>query len=149
MRRLQPNKGFTLMETVIVISIVTVMTGTSVFILQPFQSQKPAQLFFKALEQDLLYAQQYAISNKKTIVLLFDPGNHRYIGTEGGISPKRLYTVSYDSDILLTPSTMEARVQFTPDGRLSDSGTIVVQYRKKRYNMIFYMGMGRMGVEER
>ncbi|TDL82316.1 competence type IV pilus minor pilin ComGD [Peribacillus frigoritolerans] len=147
LRRQEIESGYTLTETIMVMSIVSVLMVLTMLIIQPFQSQKTAELFFEALERDVLYAQQHAISNKKGVMILFDTAKNQYIGVEGGIPAKRLFTVSYDSDIQITPATMDARVQFNSEGGITASGTMNVAYRKEKYRMIFYMGMGRMNVE--
>lgn len=147
LKRQKNESGYTLLETIMVMSIMSVLMVITMLFIQPFQSQKKADLFFEALERDVLYAQQYAISNKIGVMILFDTAKNQYIGVEGGIPAKRLFTVKYDSGIQMSPLTMDARVQFNSEGGILSSGSMSVTFHNKKYKMIFYMGMGRMKFE--
>ncbi|PLR68115.1 hypothetical protein CYJ36_08345 [Bacillus sp. UMB0893] len=148
LKSLNSQKGYTLIEAIIVLSIVAILMLMTFISAQSVQSQKTAELFFEALERDVLHAQQHAIVNKKSVSILFDPANHKYFAVEGGLESKRILTVDYDASITVDPLTMDARILFNNIGGISQSGTMNVYCNKKKYKMIFYMGMGRMYVEE-
>lgn len=148
LKNLNSQKGYTLIEAIIVLSIVSMLMLITFIGAQSLQSQKTAELFFEALERDVLLAQQHAITNKKSVSLLFDTANHKYFAVEGGLEYKRILTVEYDAGITVEPVTMDARIVFNTIGGIAQSGTMNVYFNKKKYKMIFYMGMGRMYVEE-
>lgn len=59
------QSGFTLIEMLFVLSIILVMASVSVILIRPQYLFFEKERFYSQLKADLLYSQQYAISQQK------------------------------------------------------------------------------------
>ncbi|KHF31150.1 hypothetical protein LR68_00098 [Anoxybacillus sp. BCO1] len=78
------ERGFTLIEMLIVLFVVTSIMS---FTVPPFQhvlAERQLQYFLEQFRNDMLYAQQYAMSRKKTVAIIFYFDTCRYQVKEGG-----------------------------------------------------------------
>ncbi|MFL6554920.1 MAG: prepilin-type N-terminal cleavage/methylation domain-containing protein, partial [Bacillus sp. (in: firmicutes)] len=57
------QNGFTLIESLLVLSIFMIISSITVFSLQPQHSVLEDEAFLTQLKADLFYSQQYAISH--------------------------------------------------------------------------------------
>lgn len=144
---LKCNKGFTLLESLLVLMIVSIMSLVLIVNIQPVHDKKVTQTFFEQFEKDLLYAQQYAMTYQKRVFIAFDHEKHLYriqLNTTGD----DLVIRDLNKDFQFTFGTLPKRFSYTSNGAIDRSGTMLVKYKDKSYRVVFYLGRGRFYVEE-
>lgn len=139
------EQGFTLLETLLVLSIVIVITSIPILKLAPLYQQQKTQHFLEQLEDDLLYAQLYALSNSATVRVYFYYQQSTYRVIVGSTN-QPILTRSYDKDIKIDPFTLGSTVTFRSNGNVSNAGTIRITIQEARYNLVFMIGKGRFYV---
>jgi len=147
-RHLQANKqrGFTLLESLIVLSIVSIMSMVLLINITTIHKQKTIETFLNTLHDDLLFSQQYALVNGKTVIILFSESEKKYYVTHSlGV---KILARSYPSSISIEGATLENRVIYNNFGSISKSGTILVKHAKDTYRLVVYLGKGRVKIEK-
>ena len=138
------DQGFTLLETLLVLSIVIVIMTIPILTLAPLYQQQKAEHFLEQLEDDLLYAQVYALSNSATVRVYFSTQqSYRVIVSQ---TNQIILTRTYDNDIKIDPYTLGSTVTFRSNGNVSNAGTIRITIQKAKYNLVFMIGKGRFYV---
>ncbi|MCM3669617.1 type II secretion system GspH family protein [Mesobacillus maritimus] len=142
------NNGFTLIETLIVLSAFLVISFSPVLIFKPSQQLLESQSFLAQLQSDLLYAQQYAISHQVEVsVHIAHESNYYYIRTKP-TSPA-LIERTYPATIRIQPDTLrQLYFQYMPDGNINRFGSFVIEVGPKRYRLMLLLGKGRFYVIE-
>jgi competence protein ComGD len=140
----QNEKGFTLIEILIVLSI------TMLFLLFPFmqirnmEDNQKLKLFLQQFQSDLFLAQQNAMINQeRTRVYIL---NDRYELREP-ISSTSFVIRKFDPKIHFYYFSMSS-IEFGIDGNITKSGKIQVEYKNIIYIITFYLGIGRFSYEK-
>src|SRR5690606_29805921 len=140
------QKGFTLIETLIVLIIMTVILSFSMMSLHSFINYIEKKLFIDQIQSDIYYSHSIAISQKETVVVRFTRTGSRYEIVKGStgelILEKRL-----PNSISIESSTLPA-FTITPDGTVSNFGKIVFRQKDKRFELAFSIGRGRFHIKE-
>lgn len=137
------NHGFTLIEMLIVLTVVAVISAVAIPSVQGVVAERQLRYFLEQFTNDMLYAQQYAMTRKKTVSVVFDYGECRYRITEGGTAGKELVYRFFPSPFQLQPTTLQSPLSFFANGNVNKAGTILVTYGKKIYKIVFLLGKGR------
>lgn len=139
-------RGFTLIETILILSIIMVLFGLPTVIANKTYEKVQKMLFFEAFQSHLLATQNYALlAKKKTSLTIFKSGTVRYqvLSEAKGVVnqeltiPKSL-TVDNNNSIRYAAKT----------GRPSSFKTIKFKSLDKSYTFKFQMGSGRYIFEE-
>jgi competence protein ComGD len=141
------QKGFTLIESLLVLSIFMIISFITAFSLQPQQFVLEDEAFITQLRADLLYAQQYAIAHQKEVSIAIEPHEYKYYLTLKAQWPP-IEERSYSTNISITDGTMPLSFIFLPDGNLNKFGSFYIKTKKKSYRMTFLIGKGRFYVTE-
>jgi competence protein ComGD len=139
------HKGFTLLESVVVVSIVTIMMFVSFTSIIPLYQANQIHHFFQTLSQDLHYAQQVAITNQEVTKVYLNNSERTYYVS---VNNSSLYSRSYPSVISIEKGTATNPVMYLSTGSINQSGTLYVSAYNKRYKVVFLLGKGRYYVEE-
>nr|WP_255573146.1 competence type IV pilus minor pilin ComGD [Anoxybacillus sp. ST4] len=138
------ERGFTLIEMLIVLFIVTTIMAFTVPPLQQTVAERQLQYFLEQFSNDMLYAQQYAMSRKKTVTIIFHFDTCRYQVKEGGTFGKELLVRSFPSPFQFQLATLSPPLMYYPNGHINKAGTLLVAYGNKRYKIVFQLGKGRL-----
>lgn len=132
------EKGFTLLESLFVLSIFLLIMSLSFLPLKNQESQLEAKLFFSQLKSDLLYAQQYAVTNQSLVRVNFvTPENYYYIRKQNGdILLKR----EYSKEIVIRGGSLDLHFYFLSNGNSNSFGSIYIYLDKEPYKMTFQLG---------
>jgi len=139
--------GFTLLESMFVLSVFLIIASFSAFLLKPQFLFLERQQFISQLKADILFAQNYAISHQTEVILQIRPEVNSYYMKERSKDNLILNRQIPDS-ITFREGTMSLYIQFLADGNVTKFGTFYVISGKKSYRFTFLIGKGRFYVEE-
>jgi len=143
----QNQKGFTLIESLIVLSVFMIISSITVFYLKPQHSVIEDEVFFTQLQADLLYAQQYAISHQHEVSVIFVQNEYRYyMVLQYGLPP--FIERNYSTNFNLREGTIPLYFKFLSDGNVNKFGSFFIYTKKKNYRLTFLIGRGRFYVTE-
>src|SRR5690625_7730339 len=123
------EEGFTLLEMLVVLSILAIILLLFTALPQVRIEEEPLETFLETFEQDIFYLQQLTMTHQTRPSLLFSPSTHRYYITHSSMTIER----SYDPDIQLRLNTIPNPFSFTTRGYTRQPGTFYVDYEDKTY----------------
>jgi competence protein ComGD len=139
------ERGFTLIEVLLVLSIFLIVSSIALFTVKPHYQFIEKTLFFTCLKDDLYYAQQYAISHQRPVHVYFLADEHRYIVNDH-LNEKMIVERSYSKLIKVQEGSLKLSFKFTFDGKIDRFGSIYITIGKDIYRMTFLLGEGRFYV---
>jgi competence protein ComGD len=141
------QKGFTLIESLLVLSIFMIISSITVFSLKPQHSVMEDTAFLTQLKADLYYAQQYAISHQDEVSIVFFPNQYRYSISLRPELPS-IINRNYSTNIYINEGSIPLYFKFLKDGNVNKFGTFFIQTKNKKYVITFLIGKGRFYVKE-
>lgn len=132
--------GFTLIETLIVASIVLIIIPISFMKLASLSDDQKVRYFVEELLDTLQEAQMMAIADEETIQVILDPSNHNVFIEKNSTSIKNY---PFDHDIKLEKGTQNLQITFLRNGHIRSSGTLIVALGKIQYKIVLLVGQGR------
>lgn len=143
------TNGFTLIESLLVLSIFSVLSLTVLIPLQPAHEKLTEQHFFEQFQKDILYAQQHAIMERLPYLFTYNEDGTSYSIKLGRHNANELLVSrSLPEGITILPGTLDRRLTFLANGNISASGTLRVVIRQQAYLVTFYLGKGRFLVKK-
>jgi competence protein ComGD len=139
--------GFTMMELMIVLFVFFIIISISFFRIEPLIHQQKIHSFFSQFENDILYAQQYAISHSESTRLIFYPADNFYEIRAGGDGRLVLHRM-YDRNITIQLTTLGTNIIFRSNGNITKSGSMNVNYASQSFRVVFLLGKGRFYVTQ-
>ena len=141
------QKGFTLLESLLVLSIVSIMSLVLITNIVPIHQKKVIESFLNQFEKDLMYTQQFALINGESVYLLINANQQQYdVKSIDRSTP--ILKRNYPSEIIIESSSLSNRIVYNSNGSIQKSGTIYIHYKKSTYKAIFYLGKGRFKIEK-
>lgn len=141
LRKIINNDGFTLTETLIVLSMFLIICIITAIQLTPYFRTINSQYFLTQLADDLYYAQMYAITNQKKIYVNFLPDQYKYYFRED--QGKVIFEREYDESIWLYEGSVNLHFEFSANGNINKFGTFSIRIDGVRYRIVFQLGRGR------
>lgn len=141
------QQGFTLIESLIVLSIFMIISSVTAFTLKPQTNMVNNEAFISQLKADLLYAQQYAISHQHEVKVNFFPNLSMYSMYESNDLPP-IVVRNYSPSIIVSPGSLQLSFKFNPNGNVDRFGSFRIQTKDKFYLMTVLIGKGRFYVVE-
>jgi len=139
------NRGYTLIEVLIVLLVLTVFLSLSLASFKPLKDTMDKKMIISQLEADLYYAQTYTISRQEIVTVQFYPAYNRYMmkTANGNVIVNR----SWDTSVKLIKGSF---LSFTilRDGNISRFGTLTFEINGHTFELIFNIGRGRFRVQE-
>ncbi|KZZ86300.1 competence type IV pilus minor pilin ComGD [Bacillus sp. SJS] len=149
MKQQNKRNGFTLIETLIVLTIFSVLSLTAIVSFKPVQEELIAEQFFDQLQKDILFAQQHAVMIRVPCTLMFDEEETGYRIRLGRADvTEDLIKRKLPEGMKLITDTLGLKVSFLANGNISASGKIRVVYRQQTFKITFYLGKGRFVVSK-
>lgn len=141
------QNGFTLIESLLVLSIFMIISSITVFSLKPQHSVLEDEAFLTQLKADLYYSQQYAISHQHEVSVVILPTQYKYYMLLRTDLPPILMR-KYSRNIYLAEGSIPLYFKFLNDGNVNQFGTFLIQTKNKTYQMTVLIGKGRFYVKE-
>ncbi|AYV67065.1 prepilin-type N-terminal cleavage/methylation domain-containing protein [Niallia circulans] len=135
------QRGFTLMEMFVAMSLLVVLSSLSIFLVTSQQTSLNETHFLTQLEGDLYYAQAYALENQMPIQVRIYPTLHYYYmraDANTGNIVERYYA---DDIIFSTNATLSFNIN--SNGNFSKFGTYEFRIGKQPYKLTVLIGKGR------
>ncbi len=143
----QYQRGFTLTETLVVLSAFMILASVTVFSLKPQNTRLEEKKFFKQLKADLYYAQNYAISHQHEVSVIVIPNQYRYYMILS-YGEKPIVDRNYSTNFYITEGTMPLYFKFQHDGNVNQFGSIIIHSKNKIFRLVVLIGKGRFYVTE-
>ncbi|MEH7111908.1 competence type IV pilus minor pilin ComGD [Neobacillus niacini] len=142
---LHNQKGFTLIESLIVLSILLIISSITAFNIKPQYTSANEKAFISQLKADLYYGQQYAISHQMEVKVSFFEHEHRYTIVAGS---NRIVERNHSPNIRVTQGTIPLFFKFNPTGNVDRFGSLFIRTPKKLLRLTVLIGKGRFYVIE-
>ncbi|MFJ7971429.1 competence type IV pilus minor pilin ComGD [Psychrobacillus sp. NPDC096389] len=139
------EKGFTLIETILVLSIVMVITSSIVYVTTSKLEETEERRFFRQFHLDMQRLQSIAIAESKYTHIYFDGNGTKYIG---GLSDAPLFEYKLPKHMRLSFNSNLKRVSFHPNGTVSQFGTLYFETGTGHKTVTIYIGGGKVNYEE-
>lgn len=141
------EKGFTLIESLLVLSIFLLISLVTAFSIKPQYELKQSEMFLTQLKSDLLFGQQYAISHQKEVTVVISEKQHYYY-LRSGFNLTPIVMRNYAENITISPGSLPLTFNFSPSGTINKFGSLYIQCWSKHYRLTFLIGKGRFYVVE-
>lgn len=140
------QKGFTMLEMMIVITVLTIILSFSLHTMKSFVETLQKRMFISQLQSDLYYAQSYAINRQEHVVISFSVAKNEYqaivYNTREPLYRRKIPTPIYLREINFLNLTI------TPEGTVTNFGTVAFALHNQRIKLTIYIGGGRFIVQE-
>ncbi|WP_161920705.1 competence type IV pilus minor pilin ComGD [Pallidibacillus pasinlerensis] len=140
------EEGFTLVEMLLVLFILTVMFATIPPLFQSVQSKINESNFIHQFQADLYYAQSYAIAHRRRVSYRYDNTNKAYRFYTGGenilILERKL-----PKNVTIERGYLD-EFHFNGEGNVSRFGNIYIKIDDKSYRLVMSIGKGSFAVYE-
>ncbi|HWJ80311.1 MAG TPA: competence type IV pilus minor pilin ComGD [Niallia sp.] len=145
-RKMNNEKGFTLIEMLVSLSIFMILASISIFLLTPQKTSLNETQFITQLQADLLYGQTFAITNQQILQVKIYPNLRKY-SISGNINSNFGLERNYDESIVFQK---ESSITFNinPNGNFSKFATYEFKIGKQKYKLTTLIGKGRFYVSE-
>lgn len=139
------EKGFTLIETILVLSIVMVITSSIIYVTTSKAAEVEERRFFRQFHLDMQRLQSLAIAESKYTHIYFDGNGTKYVG---GLTDAPLFEYKLPNHMRLAMESTLKRVSFHPNGTVSQFGTFYFDTSRGEKTVTIYIGGGRVNYEE-
>lgn len=141
------QKGFTLLEMLLVLFAISVLSMVTYFNVHSLYEKQKIEQFLRQFSNDILYMQQLAINRQKHYTLRWHKDRHMYYIGESSTNLS-IIKREYDSDIQIDLNTFPNPMTYNPSGNINRGGTILLSYRSYKYDIVFQLGRGRFTYRE-
>lgn len=138
---LRSNKAFTLIEILIVLSVLLVLITISITTLPKYLEKREMESFLKQFSKDVHYTQSYAVNHQTITYFLVDVEKQTYAGVEG--YSQILFTKRIPKNITISYGSLLGKIYFSGIGNVSDSGSWYFRGKKLKYQFTVLLGRGR------
>jgi competence protein ComGD len=142
------QSGFTLIESIIVLSIFLLVSSLSIFLIKPHYVLFEKERFISLFTSDILFSQQYAISHQRRLFVFIDY-NENYYYVQDTETNKRIIDREIPSSVKIEQGTlgkMDIEFDILPDGGTTKFGTFSFNIEQNVYKVVFQIGAGRFYV---
>ncbi|PKG25712.1 competence type IV pilus minor pilin ComGD [Niallia nealsonii] len=139
------EKGFTLLEMMVALSIFMILLSLSFLVFKPQMEMVKGNTFFTQLQADLFYAQSYALSHQMRMYVQFTPSKKEY-AIKGDIATGEIIYRKYDETIVINEDRVSFNFSILPNGNMSKFATYPFSIDEKKYTLTIQIGQGRFYV---
>lgn len=144
---MERDRGFTFTEMLLVLSVITVLMAVSLPSLSSLVRQKTETYVITQLRDDLLYAQQYAMTHKTSVAVTFSESRPDYQMMEAKTG-KMIFTRTLPNPWEFQMTTLTLPLLFLENGNVNKAGALLLKGKDSTYKIIFLLGKGRFYVQK-
>src|SRR5690625_439944 len=134
--------GFTLIEMLIVLSIVSLILSIMFVDYSKRSYEQSFDTWYQQFELDLLYSQKYTMVTRQVLRLTINRDSNSYSLRNDGSSPALIMrNIPADWDVRVT--SVRHPISFTHYGAIVGPGQILVRTKNARYSITFPFGKSR------
>ncbi|MFJ7746161.1 competence type IV pilus minor pilin ComGD [Peribacillus sp. NPDC097295] len=133
-------------ETLIVLVVFLLLSALGLNLYPSFFKGMENKMFLNQLNEDIFYAQQYAISHESLIYFYVD--DERGVYTIYSYKEEGILERSIPKDIQFLKGTLGAAFYFNQYGNVSKSGTMTIDTTNGKYKLVVNIGKGRFRIEK-
>ena len=125
---LRNHKGYSLMEILVVASIIVLLAGISIPYLRKYQPNLKLNATARGLTSDMRLAQQLTVTEQVVHIVSFDLGNDTYDILKLGATTTTIKSVEFDSVVSWQQITglTDNQVVFNFYGGVSEAGQLIL-----------------------
>lgn len=139
------QEGFTLIETLIVLTIVTLILPISLRQYALVSERQQLSSFVSQLQDTLHFAQMTAIAEDRYVTIEFHNNTHE---VEVMLGVEQIKKMVVNKEIFFNSGTLGLNLKFTSDGAVGgNAGTLFVSTEHFSEKFIFLLGQGRFYVQ--
>lgn len=144
--KLKNQSGYTLIEMTIVLMIITVATSLSFANMKKTFDAAERNEFILQFQQDILLAQQKAISENTLTTVFILNNNKEYVIRQGS---NVLLRRKFPDNVSFVPVSLSLNdISFLGDGNARRSGTMLIRTETSSYRLVMLLGRGRFYIEK-
>ncbi|MFX3674371.1 MAG: competence type IV pilus minor pilin ComGD [Paenisporosarcina sp.] len=140
------DRGFTLIEVLIVLSMVFVISSSVLYVSSSYIKKNSFQLFMNQFKLDVYHLQSLSISNSTYSTLVFEENGTSYSTRKSFYEP--IVKREMPKGVSLSKRSSLSEISFHPNGSIEKFGTLVFDTPNGVILVRIYIGKGRMTVEE-
>ncbi|MFT3654027.1 hypothetical protein DALLNEIH_00446 [Bacillus sp. B01(2024)] len=138
------ESGFTLLESLIVLSLASVLLTVLFTALPPIYTHLAVRQKTEQLQKDIQLVQETAVAEHKRTKIIFLPKEHKYKFQSAGKAVER----SFDS-LHITLMTLPESLEFNEKGHPNSGGKIQLNHAGVTYEITVYLGSGNVHAERK
>lgn len=140
------NKGFTLLEVLIVLALLMAGLGIGLPVYNSISAQKEEKHFFELLRSDIYFAQSLAYGSDHAISVFFRPEFGRYEVGESLFSPLLIRKIP--ETVTFKKSSNLKEISYGARGSVFASGTLRFDTSSGEKTIVVHLGKGRVVFSE-
>jgi len=144
MNRRKGEEGYSLMETLFVLSIFLVMVTIIPIYLVKIHEHFETEFLLRKIKTDIYQAQMYSLTKERIVLASFSPSEKQYVFRdpyEGNITK---WTTSEHVNIIYGRMN---NFRFKSNGNIDPFGTLYIKIFQRNYAFTFHIGRGRFEVK--
>lgn len=142
------ESGFTLIESLIVLSIFIIISYIAIFSFKPQYDRTLINKFLLEFQADMFFAQEYAISHQREVTITVDSAHFNYY-IRDRVNLPLLIRRKYSKEIKISPGSLDLHYKFLPDGNVNQIGCFFISYKSDHYQFTILLGKGRFYVSKK
>ncbi|SDM86861.1 prepilin-type N-terminal cleavage/methylation domain-containing protein [Psychrobacillus sp. OK028] len=139
------EKGFTMIEMLLVLSIVVVVSSSVLFVNSTRMKDLEEERFFQQLQLDIHRLQAVSIGEYKSTYLEFTNRRRSYEGKVGNVI---LFEKDMPNNIYLSDESRLKQLKFHPKGTIENFGNLLFITEKGEKRITLYIGRGVVNYEK-
>ncbi len=136
------KRGFTLVELVIVIGILSLITTLCIFNFHMLPLRQ-AQADLYEMQSELRYLRKFAILERKKTTFKIDEAKYTTM-----VDSNVIKSSEYHKKLQFESSTCKGEIIFSPTGKPQQAGTMIFSYGKHRKKLVVQPVNGRISIQE-
>ncbi len=144
--KVKDSGGYTLVEMLVVLMIVSVILTWTFISFSPLKASFEKNLFLSQIQADLYYLQSYAINHQEGIMFDLYPTSNKYVALT--MTGKRILSRTFPPYVQFVQSNKIRSLMFYPNGHTNRFGSMYFFVGNSKVSLTFHIGEGRFYVEE-
>ncbi|WP_269915886.1 competence type IV pilus minor pilin ComGD [Psychrobacillus psychrodurans] len=139
------QKGFTMIEMLLVLSIVIVVSSSVLLLTSTKMKEMEEERFYRQLHLDIQRLQAISITDYRYTHLTFPANRTKY---QGKIADKLLFEKELPKHMRLSVDSTLKGIAFHPGGNVNDFGNFLFETDKGEKRITIYIGRGVVNYEK-